>query len=40
MYRWWLIVSIRIGLDSLTRLINPFKKNVYHLLVKPKWYDK
>lgn len=40
MYRWWSIVSIRIGLDALIRLINPFKKNVYHLLVKPKWYDK
>jgi anaerobic magnesium-protoporphyrin IX monomethyl ester cyclase len=40
MYRWWLIVSIRLGLSALAAFINPFKKNVYSVLVKPKWYDK
>lgn len=40
MYRWWLIVSVRIGISSLFRFINPFKNNVYSVLVKPKWYEK
>lgn len=40
MYRWWLIVSIRVAVAAMLKFINPIKTNVYQLLVKPKWYDK
>lgn len=38
MYIWWLIVTIRIVIDSILRL-TPIKSRTYSGLVKPEWYD-
>ncbi len=40
MYVWWFLVTIRLFFDALFRLLNPFKREVYTTLVKPKWYGK
>lgn len=38
MYAWWLLVTIRIVIDSVVRLM-PIKTKTYSGLVKPSWYD-
>ncbi len=39
MYIWWLLVILRIFIDSAARFINPFKVKEYTRLVKPPWYE-
>lgn len=39
MYIWWLLVVLRIFLDSVKRFINPFKIKEYTRLIKPSWYE-
>ncbi|MBI4846234.1 MAG: cobalamin B12-binding domain-containing protein [Candidatus Omnitrophica bacterium] len=39
LYIWWLLVSVKIALESLAAFINPFRRNVFSALVTPKWYD-
>ncbi|MFA5149461.1 MAG: radical SAM protein [Candidatus Omnitrophota bacterium] len=40
MYIWCLIVAVKMFLDSVFNLINPFRFKEYNRLMKPKWYDK
>ena len=40
MYIWWFLVVIRLFFDATLRFLNPFKRDTYTKLVKPKWYDK
>jgi anaerobic magnesium-protoporphyrin IX monomethyl ester cyclase len=40
MYIWWLIVVLRMFIDSILNLINPFRFKEYNRLLKPNWYDK
>jgi len=39
-YIWWFLVTIRLFFDAVLRLLNPFRREIYTNLVKPKWYDK
>jgi len=39
MYIWWLLVVLRIFIDSVKRFINPFKAREYTRLIRPSWYD-
>lgn len=39
MYIWWLLVVLRIFIDSVKRFINPFKIKEYTRLIKPSWYE-
>lgn len=39
MYIWWLLVVLRIFVDSLKKFISPFKVKQYTSLVKPSWYE-
>lgn len=39
MYIWWLLVMLRIFIDSLRGFINPFKAKEYTRLIKPEWYE-
>ena len=39
MYIWWLLVVLRIFIDSVKRFINPFKVKEYTRLIKPRWYE-
>ncbi len=40
MYIWWFLVVARLFFDALFKFLNPFKRETYTNLVKPKWYDK
>lgn len=39
MFIWWLLVVLRISMDSVRRFINPFKVKEYTRLIKPYWYE-
>jgi anaerobic magnesium-protoporphyrin IX monomethyl ester cyclase len=39
MYIWWLLVAVKIFIDSFGRFVLPLNVKEYTKLVKPKWYD-
>lgn len=39
MYVWWLLVTLRIAMDAVSRRLNPLNREVYTGLLKPEWYD-
>lgn len=39
MYIWWLLVVLKIFIDSIKRFINPLRVKQYTRLMKPSWYE-